>query len=291
MAVDEDDGGRSRATLICEACGLQCKVPRDLAVHLERHRPVDPPTFDPDTGKKISYPCPEGCGRNFIVLTRFRDHVPSCDGEPPLEPFLKVIPTGFLEGFVICPECKAPFKDIDKMAFHLERHREVVAETRHRRTGKVLSKPCPRKCGRHFSHWKEYEEHVKLCDGKQPLPTNGQIKVAQMRAYANGLRRKKEMERMMRCQTCDRDFTKAGPYSIHMRAIHGKDYAPSIKKTRKSGDSEEDEQGRGSLPVGSNGSTLSELRDKSRELRRTADRIEEIAQEIEKLSEEAEKLI
>lgn len=290
MAVEEDDGGRSPETLVCEACGLHCKDPMALAVHQERHRPVDPPVVEPGTRKEISYRCPEGCGRNFTTIVRYRDHVPLCDGGPPVEPFLKSIPTGFRAGFVMCPECLKPFRDPADLSSHLERHREVRPMLRHKRTGEVISKPCPKSCGRHFSHWKEYEEHKRLCDGQRPLPANRfEAEAALKRKNRKHLKRKGPV--MLRCEVCARDFSKAGPFSIHLRKMHGKSYRPS-----QAAASDEDDEGReaeegATSGAESNGSTISELKDKSRELRRKADRLDEIANKIERLLEEADDLV
>lgn len=294
MAVEEDDGGRSPAILVCEACNLRCKDPKEFAVHQERHRTVDPPTFDPDTGKQVSFRCPEGCGRNFTTLTRYRDHVPACDGGPPLEPFVKNLPTGFRTGFVICPECMTPFREPDDLSFHLERHREVRPMVRHRRTGEVLSKPCPRGCGRHFPHWKEYEEHKRLCDGKPPLPANRFEAAAAMKKQNGDIfRRKERVHRMrtLRCEPCKRDFSKAGPFSIHLKKKHGKVYDAAENGSSEEPDGRQDESVEEETITIPNGSTIAELRDKSRDLRRKADRLDEIVNKIERLFQEADALV
>lgn len=285
MAVEEDDGGRSPALLVCEACGLQCKEARVFAVHQERHRPVDPPTLDPETKRIISYRCPEGCGRNFITLTRYRDHVPACDGGKPIEPFIKLLPTGYREGFLICPECTEPFKDPEKLCFHLERHREVRGVVRHKKTGEVLSRPCPKGCGRHFPHWKEYEEHKRLCRGQAPLPNKYEAAAAPKKMNGNHLKRKGSG--MHRCEPCARDFTKAGPFSIHMKKKHGKAYqAPVSEASEEPAQADIDDDASEET-----GSMLSNLRDKSRDLRRKADRLEEIVNKIERLFKEADDLV
>lgn len=292
MAVeDEDDGGRSPAALQCEACSFRAIDARNLAIHLERHRPVEPPSFDRDTGKITSFRCPQKCGRNFTTLTRYRDHVPLCDGQAPIEPFIKNLATGYREGFAICPECMAPFRTPDELAFHLERHREVHPELRHKRTGELLSKACPRGCGRNFTHWKEFEEHKKLCGGLAPLPSK--YEVTKRNGNGHATRRKEGVRSMWRCGACARDFSKAGPYAIHMKRKHGRAYQSPVTEPSDEPEQgrEEDEDIEETGSVESTGSVFSDLLDKSRELRRKADRLDEIANKIERLFKEAEELM
>lgn len=68
----------------------------------------------------------------------------------------------------VCPECLKEYDDPRKLAFHLERHREVKGPVYAIR-GALRSRECPKKCGRHFLHPKEYREHAPLCDGQQPI--------------------------------------------------------------------------------------------------------------------------
>jgi hypothetical protein len=56
--------------------------PRAFGIHLERHREVKKPTMV--HGKVTSTPCPHECGRHFFIPSEYREHVPSCDGQPPL---------------------------------------------------------------------------------------------------------------------------------------------------------------------------------------------------------------
>ena len=95
---------------------------------------------------------------------------------------------------------------------------------------------------------------------------------------------------MWRCTACARDFTKAGPYAIHMKRKHGRAYQSPVTEPSEEPEQEEreDEEIEEMEP---SGSIFSDLLDKSRELRRTAARLDEIANKIERLFKEAEELM
>ena len=74
----------------CPECREEFKTPEILAVHLERHRPVDGPIYS--IRKKLrSILCPHGCGRYFKLSGDKRPnpeashHFRTCDGSSPLK--------------------------------------------------------------------------------------------------------------------------------------------------------------------------------------------------------------
>ena len=314
MTVEVD--GRSPSTLVCEACKKQCKDPRDLAVHTERHLPVDPETIDPRTMRVVSHPCSAGCGRSFVSLAKYRDHAPICDGQAPLPPFLDNR-KGRREGVVECPECKTPFIDLDKMAIHMERHREVHPPTLDKTSGEEMSKPCPKACGRHFLSKREYKEHSELCDGSTPIPPKKteeavviidsieKFKSTEPMAELDlsEVRKRKEGEAgMFKCEYCSpaRSFSRPGPYAIHLKRTHGKSYskeegddgarARAGVSRRAAADEPPPAPSRASQKSGGS-VTVTDLRAKSADLRRRADRLDEIATSVDLLMKEAEGLL
>ncbi len=315
MTVEVD--GRSPSTLVCEACKKQCKDPRDLAVHTERHLPVDPPTFDQETRKEISHPCSAGCGRNFVSLAKYRDHAPICDGQAPLPPYLDNR-VGRREGLVDCPECKLSFIDLDKMALHMERHREVHPPTIDKATGETLSKPCPKDCGRNFLSKRDYKEHTELCDGSPPilplLPKKAEEAVVILESIKQldrtdplpeldlgAIRRRKEGETMFKCEYCSpaRTFSRPGPYSIHLKKTHGKSYAEeqgddgarSRAGVRKAASKESTPATSRAVEKSTSPVSIGDLKTRAEELRRRADRLDEIATSVDLLMKEAEGLV
>lgn len=82
-----------------------------------------------------------------------------------------------------CPECSALLPSLEELGMHLYRHMPsgtpVVGKS-----GKVLSTPCRRGCGRYFLLFSVrylkrpreaglYQEHLKFCDGSEPLSVDG----------------------------------------------------------------------------------------------------------------------
>ena len=316
MSVDQ--GGRSPETLLCQACGSQCADPRGLAVHSERHRPVDAPTFDKESGKEMSHPCSAGCGRNFLSLAQYREHAPICDGQPPLPPFLDNRRGDGQRGRAMeCPECHVPYADTDALSVHLERHREVLPEVRDKKTGEVMTRPCPKDCGRNFLSKREYKEHSELCDGSKPLPS-GQAAGAEeplivvdespRRTFETAAEidlsktaAKKEGEPgMFTCSDCDppKKFTHEAWYTKHLKKVHDKihtpkDGAPRARKPRSAGPAPEDAETPSSAPASAASAVgdVAGLKQKANDLRRRADRLEEIASSIDLLVKEAQTLL
>ena len=76
----------------CPECHKEFETPEILAVHLERHRPVDGPVYS-IRGKLRSILCPEGCGRYFKqqpgrnIHPDTRHHLATCDGSSPLNSY------------------------------------------------------------------------------------------------------------------------------------------------------------------------------------------------------------
>ncbi len=73
----------------CPECRKEFTTPEILAVHLERHRPVDGPIYS-IRGKLRSVLCTQGCGRYFKqspnrrIHPDTRHHLTTCDGSSPL---------------------------------------------------------------------------------------------------------------------------------------------------------------------------------------------------------------
>lgn len=322
MSVDE--GGRSPETLVCNACGQQCGDPRKLAVHMERHRPVDPPTLDKETGREMSHPCSAGCGRNFLSLAQYREHAPICDGQQPLPPFLDNRKGEVPKGRAMeCPECRTPFGDADGFSVHLERHREVLPVYKDPKTGEVMTRPCPKGCPRNFLSKRDYKEHSELCDGSPPLPT-GKAKAEEPLIVIDDDQKPgktfemapeidlsktaagKEGEAgMFTCTDCEKPkkFTHEAWYSKHMKKVHGKNVTPkdgaaAPRAARRPADPEPESQPpRPAAPsaagTASSASDMSVggLKQKANDLRRRADRLEEIATAVDLLVKEAQSLL
>jgi len=319
MSVDE--GGRAPETLLCQACGSKCADPRALAVHSERHRPVDAPTNDRESGREISHPCSAGCGRNFLSLAQYREHAPICDGQPPLEPFLDNRKSEGPKGRAMeCPECRVPYGDAEGLSMHLERHREVLPPSYDPGTKELMSRPCPKDCGRHFLSKREYKEHSELCDGSKPLPTGRAeeplVVVDDPRpgrtfgvAEEIPLGKKEGEPGMLTCNDCDppRKFTFEAWYGKHLKKVHGKKYepenggaAPRERKPRGAETEPEAPRPRPSEPAaaaapapaaGALDMSVSDLKQKAGDLRRRADRLEEIAAAVDLLVKEAQTLL
>lgn len=75
-----------------------------------------------------------------------------------------------------CPECGERFAELEQLAPHLERHREVLPADAFRR-GELRGRVCAKGCGR-WLPWRarrdtvkpEWRDHEQICDGKPPLP-------------------------------------------------------------------------------------------------------------------------
>jgi len=114
--------------------------PRAFGLHLERHREVKPEVKDPRTGKTLSTPCPEKCGRHFIRPSEYREHVPLCDGSPPLWKPSPGTPAPVTEHetprpikeqpMVKCPDCDEKFKDGRGLAPHRRKEHGAKASAR-----------------------------------------------------------------------------------------------------------------------------------------------------------------
>lgn len=66
-----------------------------------------------------------------------------------------------------CPECPREFGGPAELGYHLERHRSLGC-IKYNLRGRVISKPCPKKCGR-LATPAEMREHLPNCDGSLPL--------------------------------------------------------------------------------------------------------------------------
>jgi hypothetical protein len=295
-----DDGGRSPATLVCKGCNEPFANPRALAVHEERHRPVEPPVIDPATNRETTFPCSAGCSRNFRTLAQFREHAPICDGMPPLTPFSQEKGMPEIGGRPLtCPECLVDFQgDHDKLAVHIERHREVGAKIVDKRTGDVESRECPKGCGRHFLSKKDFKEHTTLCDGSAPLPVKkdrealiiiDEIPISRLGKKKGRKEGDGGMGQVYKCTDCGKEFDRPNTLGIHRKYKHGvagkgrkaaggrggarKRAEPAATPARAdTGNASADGAG-----------LLGQLRDAAQSHRTKADRIEELAKELETL--------
>lgn len=290
--------GRSPATLVCPACQASFANPRVLAVHEERHRPVEPPAIDSATGREISHPCSAGCGRNFRTLALFREHAPICDGMPPLAPFNqeKGMPETGDGRPLACPECLEEFgTDHEKLAVHIERHREVGKKILHKRTGEAETRECPKGCGRHFLSKKEYKEHTTLCDGSPPLPP-GKPKpppAAPPIVIIDSIDKLKG-KGMLKCEDCNEEFQKPNTLAIHRRFKHGVPGKSRRGPGRPRGSASKPRDGDAAAPAAPAGAELArdasdgagllfQLKKAAQDHRDKASRIEELAKELETL--------
>jgi hypothetical protein len=131
-------------------------TPELLGVHLERHRPVDPPSFS-TKGKPTSLPCPVGCGRHFALSkaakgepAELRHHKAICDGSPPIVGQASAAPeTGQAEE-ISADQAAPPPPEEKKEAIVLE---------------------CGKGCGKKFIQegaWKQ--KHEEKCGGPGSAP-------------------------------------------------------------------------------------------------------------------------
>ncbi len=83
MATEE--GYRSGGPIpTCPECLEEFQDPRKLALHLERHRPVDGPLLKKRSQELLTQPCPKDCGRHFRGSRDYREHTLLCTGEKPI---------------------------------------------------------------------------------------------------------------------------------------------------------------------------------------------------------------
>lgn len=186
-----------------------------------------------------------------------------------------------------CPECE--FEDSPrKLAFHLERHREVTPAQHHHRTGKALTTPCPEKCGRHFLSPRDYREHVPLCDGSAPIVKGMRPEAEQLRKelgpHLNRLppERTVREDEMEKCDVCGKECKSKAALGQHKYHAHKK----KGKKPRGDARKPAPPPGRGPR-LGrdtSNSAALGhQLREQAAAHRKKADRLESMAEEVESL--------
>ncbi len=109
----------------------------------------------------------------------------------------------------------------------------------------LISKECPRLCGRHLKSSKDYREHVSMCKGEKPI-TRAESKEARDRNRAEEAGRpwtpsriqlsskvkkkpapeetEPETERtktMVKCPKCDKEYNDGRGLSPHLRHAHG----------------------------------------------------------------------
>lgn len=276
MAVD--DGGRSPATLICPGCGGKpFPDARRLAVHLERHRDVQAALRDHATGRELSHACPAGCGRSFPSLVEFREHAPICDGRPPLPPLdeTTILSPGGEARYrpLFCPECRIGIDEPERLGVHIERHREVGAPI-FGRGGRVVSKPCPKGCGRHFPPKGEHDfrRHLQLCEGDAPIP----VRRRDGKEPTGNIFGKRE-DGMFTCGECGKPLAKRNALTMHMKFKHpGSAAQPSVQ-----GAAETTAPADGAS--GDDDGIVSRLKEKAGEHLKMAERIEELMKELETL--------
>lgn len=281
MAVD--DGGRSPATLRCPACGGNpFPDPRRLAVHLERHREVQAAVVDHGTGRELSHRCPADCGRHFQTLVEFREHAPVCDGKPPLPPLdgRMIASVAGEAGYrpLVCPECRVRIDEPERLGVHIERHREVMAPIRGK-MGEVVSKPCPKGCGRHFPPKGAYDfrRHVQLCEGEKPIPAwshDGR----ELKPVGNVFRKREDG--MYTCRECGRSFQRPNTIAIHMKAKHP---GSSAGPYHDEGTPERAEAADTDAVRADDVEIVSRLKDKAEEHLKKAEKIEELMKDLQPL--------
>jgi len=119
----------SKPPYLCPECKVQ--LPHEaVGPHVERHREVKPPVYDPRSGEQTSRPCPKGCGRHFLKPSEYREHAGLCDGQAPLLPVPPATPVpggkplydvavGNKEaGMLKCDKCDKEFARAQSLGIH-----------------------------------------------------------------------------------------------------------------------------------------------------------------------------
>ena len=208
---------------------------------------------------------------------------------------------------VTCPECLKDYDDPRKLAFHLERHREVLGPVYSPR-GKSRSEPCPKGCGRHLPSSREYREHVPLCDGLAPI-TKEEARLRRERkdereiaavmekqekresaargrdqavADAGHEERKEPTMAMQKCDECGKECSGGTGLSAHQRAAHGRK-----ARSRKPGTRRRTPAAAPAKGASTTGDALradaERCREQAQELEEKAEKLEEMAKQVEAL--------
>jgi hypothetical protein len=140
----------------CPECNPPAEFSRleELSAHLERHREVKGPVYDPKSKTLMSRPCPHDCGRHFISKAEYKDHTALCDGSPPIvkineeaeelkvEMGLKLAKKE--DGMLKCPDCPKTFERPAALGAHRRwRHGRNA-----RSPEKDVPAPAPRRAAR-----------------------------------------------------------------------------------------------------------------------------------------------
>ncbi len=171
-----------------------------------------------------------------------------------------------------CPECQERFEKLEDLGLHLERHAPVERQCL-TKTGRPLSWPCPKGCGR-FLAGRELFFHEQRCDGQSPLaPPSKKV---------NG--KEDRMADEFKCADCGQAFGRAQALGVHRKWKHSSG-SPSnggaAPQRRKAGR-------RGRAPeLGRDESTTAsivyQLRARQQKLRADAEAIDEIIERVEGL--------
>lgn len=126
---NEPDPPATTKPKACPECGHEEKTFEEMGAHLERHRPVEGAQVS-RRGKRLTKPCPRGCGREFPKPGPLKEHVALCDGSAPI---VKALPEGNGNGQekekavakerLKCPEADCEFSTSHPPAF--ARHRQA----------------------------------------------------------------------------------------------------------------------------------------------------------------------
>lgn len=143
---------------------------------------------------------------------------------------------------VQCPECDFEDKDGGIVGSHIERHRQLGVPVYSLR-GKLLSKICPKGCGRFFSRptdlttkvgeeerlneIRELKQHISVCDGLPPLITRkeeeemAKTKEKRKQKPATPAHRQKVVTRVDPCPLCPGEvFETPSQRGAHFRHRH-----------------------------------------------------------------------
>lgn len=199
-----------------------------------------------------------------------------------------------------CPECLKEYEDPRKLAFHLERHREVRPPVFSPR-GEARSTPCPKGCGRHFGDTRNFREHVPLCKGEPPISREQSraerqrredAKIAQAleaqrereedargrdQAAADAIREERKEQTMVKCDECGKQCANGTGLSAHMRGVHG------AKKKRERPGGGRREQPTSTSPGDGLRIKAVIYRQQAEELNKKADQLEELAKQADAL--------
>lgn len=262
--------GRSPDTLKCRFCRQPFPDTRKLAVHEERHKPV----LGPKEGA-ASIPCSGRCGRYFLSWAEYREHAPLCDGLSPLPPVEDPEDEEPAVETIACPECHDDFSSPEKLSVHLVRHEEVKPATYDPRTGELMSRACPRSCGRYFLSKKDYKDHIRLCDGSEPLPPGKRQRKPEEPA-------EKKEGQVLKCEDCGRSFNRKAALGSHRFRAHGvRGNARPQKKAQTPSKSRRrvPEPPRAAGRV--DGDVIELLKQRAQEHRDKADKLETMIQQLE----------